>query len=248
MAQPVNNVLSPADLDATDYRKQFGEVATSSADFVTADSTLILSTVPFLPIGTSFTDIPLYPVGIVQQISYNEGNPSQFVGELGSSRKVATAGTSVGSGMISRLALHGNALVAALYRPTLIWIQSTDSLTEILDRISGDDKQWLSGFVSQDLDLFGAETGDFVDRVVSAGGLSSLLYKIPFGLVEIKRDPRQRVTAINFLEQCIIQGDQAGLSAGQFQVMDSISFGYERKRALKAIGPFGVSGDSTIGL
>ena len=78
--------------------------------------------------------------------------------------------------------------------------------------------------------------------------MNSLLYKIPFGLIEVKRDPRQRVTAINFLEQCMLLGNQSGMSQGQFQMIDSMSFNFERVRALKAVGPFALSDDTMVGL
>lgn len=248
MAQPTNYILTHDQLDASDYRKQFVENMTDATDYATADTSLVLSTVPFLQVGDSFTNIPLYPVGVTQQFSYNEGLPSQPLAEVGSSRRIIASGTASGSGSISRLIMHGNSLVAALYRPTLIWIKECDSLQDVLDRIAGSDKEWIQGLNAQTLDLWSTDTTEYVDRVISAGGMNSLLYKIPFGMVEVKRDVRQRVVAINFLEQCLLMGDQSGLSAGQFQLMDSMSFNYERKRPLKAIGPFSLSDDNLIGL
>lgn len=248
MAQPTNNILTPNELDGSDYRKQFVEIASDATDFSTADSSLLLSTVPFIEIGSSFDDLPLYTIGIAQQFSYNEGLPGQFVGELGSSRKIGVSGTSSGSGMISRLSIHGNSLAAVLYRPTLLWIKATDTLQDILDRIAGEDKQWIQGLNAQSVDMWDIDLDNEIDHVISAGGMNSLLFKIPFGLIEIKRDPRQRVTAINYLEQCLLLGNQSGLSAGQFQIIDSVSFNYERVRPLKAIGPFSLSADTAIGM
>lgn len=248
MAQPTDRILTTNQLDGADYRKQYTEIMTDATDFATADTSLILSTVPFLPVGDSFSDIPLYPVGLTQQVSYNEGLGGQFIPEIGSSRKTGASGTANGSGMISRLAVHGNSLVAALYRPTLLWINQTESLQGIKDRIAGNDKQWIQGLNTSNLDLWSADLTDYVDHVVAQGGMNSLLYKIPFGLIEIRRDVRQRVTSINYLEQCMLLGDQGGLSAGQFQIMESMSFNYERKRPLKGVGPFTLSGEELIGL
>ena len=248
MAQPTDKILTPDQLDGSDYRRQFIEVASDATDFVTADTSLILSTVPFLRPGDSFVDIPLYPVGITQQFSYNEGLPGQFLAEIGSSRKTGASGSASGSGMISRLAVHGNSLVAALYRPTLLWLNNTETLESVKDKIMGTDKEWIQGLNAQSIDLFSADVTEFVDRVIATGGMNSVLFKIPFGLVEIKRDSRQRVVQINYLEQCMLLGDQGGLSAGQFQVMDSMSFNYERKRPMKCVGPFSLSDDTAIGL
>lgn len=248
MAQPTNKILNSKDLEATDYRKQFVEACTDATDFASADSSLLLATIPFLPVGDSFTDYPLYPIGIAQQFSYNEGLQGNFVPEIGSSRKSAASGTSMGSGSITRLAIHGNSLVASLYRPTLLWIASSPSLSTIQDKISGADKEWIQGLNTQNIDLFSSDIDDYVDRVIASGGMNSLIYKIPFGMIEIRRDPRQRVTAINFLEQCQLLGNQSGLSAGQFQIIEAMSFNFERVRPLKAIGPFALSKDALIGV
>ena len=248
MAQPTNRILTPKDIENSDYRRQWVESVTDATDFGSADSSLILSTIPFLPIGDSFTEYPLFPVGVTQSFTYNEGLSGQFIPEIGSSRKTAASGTAMGSGSISRLALHGNSLVASLYRPTLLWIKSSKALASIQDKIVGENKEWIQGLNTQGLDLFSAETDEYIDRVVSAGGMNSLIYKIPFGLVEVRRDPRQRVISIVYLEQCMLLGDQSGLSAGQFQIIEGMSFNFERKRPLKAMGPFSLSGDKMVGL
>lgn len=250
MAQPSNRIVNTDQLSRADWRNQFLEVATSADDFATAESSLILSTVPFLPAGDNFVDIPLYPVGLAQNFGYNEGLNGQMVPEIGSSRKINTAGTAMGSGSISKLIVHGNSLVASLYRPALAFVASTTTLSKLKDKLigGGGAPQWVKGMVAQDIDLFSADLTDYVDRVVAQGGLNGLLFKVPFGLVEIRRDPRQRVVAINFLEQCGIRGSQAGLNAGQFQMVDQLSFEFERVRPLMAAGPFTLSDDAALGI
>lgn len=250
MAQPSNKIVTAELLDQADYRDQFVEVATSPDDYASGESSLVLSTVPFLPAGRNFTDVPLYPVGLAQSFSYNEGLAGQMVPEIGSSRKISTSGTAMGSGAISKLTIHGNSLAASLYRPTLAFIQSTASLSALQQRLMGPDidNNWLSGLMTQNVDLYSSELTEYVDSVVAQGGLNSLLFKVPFGLVEVKRDMRQRVVAINFLEQCSIRGTQSGLNAGQFQLIEQLSFEFERIRPMQAIGPFSLSNDTTLGL
>lgn len=249
MAQPSNRIVSADQMGSADYRNQFMEVATSASDFGTGDTSLVLSTVPFLPPGFNFTDLPLYPIGLAQSFAYNEGINGQMVPEIGSGRKTNTSGSTMGSGNISKLVIHGNSLTASLYRPTLAFISSTTSLSALASKLTGSDSTgWVSGLAVQDIDLFSAGVSDYVDRVVASGGMSSLLYKIPFGMVEIKRDARQRVLAINFLEQCGIRGNQSGLNAGQFQLVDSLSFEFERVRPLLSVGPFSLSSDIATGM
>lgn len=249
MAQPTNRILTPSQLEGSDYRNQFVETITDATDFATADSSLVLSTVPFLPVGDAFDDVPLLPIGVTQSFAYNEGLQGQFIPEIGSSRKVSASGTAMGSGTIQRLALHANSLITALYRPTILWIKSSATLSKLLDKFSGEDANWIKGLNAEDINLFEAsEVDEFVTRVVASGGFNSPLFKVPFGLVEVRRDPRQRVTAINFLEQCTLRGDQTGLSAGQFQIAESLSFDYERRRPLKNLGPFSLSTDELRGM
>jgi len=248
MAQPTGRILTPEQIANTDYRNQYVEHITDATDFATADSSLVLSTVPFLPIGDSFDDVPLYPVGVCQNFQYNEGLQGQFLPEIGSSRKIGASGTAMGSGSIQKLAIHGNSLVAALYRPALLWIKNSPSLSSVLDKISGEDAKWISGLKTQDINIFDIELDQYFQKVIATGGLNSPLFKIPFGLVEVRRDPRQRVTMITYLEQCSIRGDQSGLSAGQFQIAESLSFDYERRRPMKCLGPFALSSDDLIGI
>lgn len=249
MAQPTSKILTADMLENADFRQQFVEVATHADDFASGETSLILSTVPFLSPGDTFSDIPLYPVGLTQNFSWNEGLSGQFVPEMGSSRKIGVSGNAMGSGSISRLVLHGNSLVAALYRPTIEFIATCDTLKDITDRISGDSaKKWILGLSMQGGDIMNSDLTDYVDHVIAQGGMNSLLYKIPFGMIEVQRDPRQRVVGINFLEQCNLRGNQKGLSANQFQLIDSMSFEFERVRPLKGVGPFSLSSDTLVGM
>lgn len=250
MAQPSSRIITSDQLAAADSKNYFVEVATLPVDFASAEHSFIFSTVPFLPEGLSFTDIPLYVLGATQNFSTNEGLPGQFIPEIGSARKVNTAGSAMGSGVISRLMFHGNSLVAALYRPTLQFIKNTETLSTLTDKImaSSNDIGWIKGLIVDGVDLFDVDLNTYVDRVVASGGLNSILYKIPFGLIQVKRDAKNEGLEIMYYEQCAIRGDHDGLSAGQFQLTDSISFDFERRRSLLAAGPFSISTTSTVGI
>lgn len=248
MAQPSNRIVTEDMLNQADYRDQFMEMVTSPDDYASADTSLVLSTVPFLPVGLNFTDIPLYPVGLAQNFSYNEGLNGQMLPEIGSSRKINTSGSAMGSGAISKLLVHGNSLASSLYRPSLAFVMSTTSLSDIADKVNGANNAWITGLLSPEIDLFSADLTSYIDNVVAQGGMNAILFKIPFGLIEIKRDMRQRVVSINFLEQCAYRGTQSGLSAGQFQIVDQVSFEFERVRPLQSIGPFSISTDTAVGM
>lgn len=250
MAQPSHKILNENNLAKGDYRDKFTEVVTSPNDFATGDSSLILSTVPFLPEGDTFVDTPIYPIGLTQNFNWSEGINGNFVPEIGSTRKINTAGTASGSGSISKLIFHGNSLLASLFRPTFFFMSAVPELKAIRDKIltSSSNQDWIKALAVQEFDLFGAELGDAVDRVVAPGGLNSLLYKLAFGIIELKRDPKQRVLAINYFEQCAIRGNQGGVGAGQFQQSDSISFDFERMRPLTTIGPFSLSSGAADGI
>lgn len=240
-----NKVITAETLDTTDWRNQWIERETSANDFATGESTLLISTVPFLPGGDNFIDIPLYPLGLTQNFSYTEGIIGAMVPELGSSRKTNTAGSAMGSGTISKLLIHGNSLAASLFRPTFQFFATTETLSNLAYKVMSPsiDTEWIKGLLTSDIDIWSAELTEYIDRVVSGGGQNSLLYKMPFGLVEIVRDPKQRVININYFEQCGVRGTQGGVSQGQFQMIEAFNFEFERMRALSSFGPFNVSGD-----
>ena len=250
MAQPSNKIITENNLSTSDYREQWLETATSPNDFATGDATLILSTVPFLPPGTAFTDIPLYPVGLTQSFSWSEGVISQFVPEIGSTRKVNTAGTPQGSGQISKIVYHGNSLVASLYRPTFFFMAAKPDWAALADGVltGTSSLDWIKGIATNGIDLFDVELEDALDKVVAMGGMGSNLFKIPFGLIEIKRDAKMRGLSINYFEQCALRGNQGGVSAGQFQVVDSVSFEFERMRPLTAAGFFTLDSNTLDGI
>lgn len=244
MAQILSKILNQVELANSDYRKKFVETSTSPNDFVTGDASLILSTTPFLPPGDSFVDLPMYPIGLTQQFSANEGIMGQFVPEIGSARKINTAGTASGSGSISRLEIHGTSLAAALFRPTFYFFSTIPELSGTFGNklfASSSDAEWIKSLCTNGTDLYSADLSSAMDKVIAGGGMNGLLYKLPFGLLEVKRDARQRVCKINYYEQCAIRGQSDGMSAGQFQLQDNFSFEFERKRPLTTAGIFTLS-------
>ena len=139
MADPTIKNIG-ADYTATDYRNNFVQMKTAPSDFATADATLIFSTYPFLPKGLNPSDseIILYPVGIAQQVAYNEGVNQQFIPEIGSERKVGVSGTAIVSGQINRLQVHGPSLLTSLYYPSIIFYASTQiGHKTIMDKVKG---------------------------------------------------------------------------------------------------------------
>lgn len=244
-AKTSKSIITSETLATTDWRNQWIETDTSANDFATGEGTLLISTVPFLPAGDNFSDVPMYPVGLTQQFSFTEGLIGAMVPELGSARKTNTVGTAMGSGTISRLLIHGNSLASCLLRPSLQFMASTSTLSTLADKIlsPSTNTEWIKGLLTSATNLWDAELTEYIDKVVAAGGQNSLLYKIPFGLVEVIRDPKQRVVGINYFEQCGFRGMQGGVSAGQFQMIESMNFEFERVRAVAGFGPFSVSSD-----
>lgn len=251
MSQPSNRIVSSNQIARTDYRKHFVEASTHPFDYATADSTLVLATVPFLPPGYNHNEVDVYPVGLTQNFSWNEGIAGTFVSEIGSSRKVNTAGSSIGSGTIAKMVIHGPSLATALYRPTFTFLKSFSSLSSLNEKSahdsvisSSESMRWIAGLVSNAGDI---ENLANIDSVIASGGMNSLMYKIPFGLISVTRDAKGRVLGINFFEQCSLRGTQGGVSAGQFQLVDSMSFEFERVRPLLSVAGFTLSDESTVG-
>jgi hypothetical protein len=249
MAGPSSKVITSSNIAQHDYRDKFLETVTHPNDFATADASLIFSTFPFLPAGTAFADIPLSLLGLTQNFNWNEGATTQYVPSVGTYRTLGVSGKAQGSGMISKLTLHGNSLVTALYRPTFAFMQAVTEFDNAADKIFSvdSDTDWIKGLLSADLDIYAAELDDLTNNVIATGGLDSLLYSIPFGLVAVKNDARNKTVAIDYFEQCLVMGVQDGMTAAQFQLSDSVSFGFERRRGLTVLGSFTLNGDSNQG-
>ena len=236
-------------LNSHDFRDKHIETISHPNDFTTADATLLFSTYPFLPPGDSFNDIPLHLIGYVQQFGWNEGVPGVMLGELGSDRRSNTAGSSTGQASITRIQTHGNSLAAALYRPSFYYYMAHPSLDGIRRRLftGGGEPEWLKGLASDGVNMYTADLSDHLEKVIAMGSTNSLLYKLPFGIIAVRQDPKQRVTGITFFEQCALRSIQNSFSAGQFQIYDNVSMEYERSRPMLSVGDFMLSDADMVG-
>ena len=248
--QPINMITTSKNMHKSDHRNNYQELLTHPFDITSGDATQIIATVPFLPAGEYFMNIPANMVGVCQQFGINETLPGTMLTHMGTSRKVGVSGNTQCMGSMTRLQIHGNSLVTALYRSTFYYILEHPELQHILNRLftTGAEPEWIKGINSNGFNPFSSDLSSHLDKVIATGSLTSMLFKFPFGLIIVKKDQKQRVTDIKFLEQCHIRGQNEGVSAGAFQMYDSLTFEFERVRPLTCFNNYSLSKQEAVGL
>jgi len=141
----------------------------------------------------------LYPIGLLQQFSYQQGRQVAPMQTIGSGRAYFTTGKSTVSFNMARLFVKGPNLLRALYKN------------------------------AEAVGVKVSTPNAFGERPVSQGAtnfainLDSELFLIPFGIAVHYRDKSNNPMGGVYMESCMIQSYQSGLTAGQAMIMESVS-------------------------
>ena len=146
--------------------------------------------------STSQAESDLYPVGLLQQFTFSQSRQVAPMQTIGSGRAYFTTGKSMVQFNIARLFAKGPNLLKALY----------------------------SNAVTAGVDLT-----KFGERPIATGtpnfavNLDSELFLIPFGLQVIFRDKANNSLGGVYLESCMINSYNLGLSAGQNVMLENVA-------------------------
>ena len=138
----------------------------------------------------------LYPIGLLQQFTFSQSRQVAPMQAIGSARAYFTTGKSMVQFNIGRLFAKGPNLLKALYR---------------------------------NAEKAGVNLTKFGERPIAANSpnfavnLDSELFLIPFGLQVIFRDKANNSLGGVYLESCMINSYNLGLSAGQNVMMENVS-------------------------
>ena len=139
--------------------------------------------------------VELLPIGMVQQMSWQQSKPTQPMMAIGSGRTFFTSGKSQTSWTMSRLLMNGRNLMRVLYQA---------AVAKGVDPSAFDDKA-----------AYGP-TGQFFTN------LDSELYHIPFGLGVLFRSKAHDWVGAFYAENCMIGSYSVGLNAGQTMIMEQV--------------------------
>jgi hypothetical protein len=187
----------------------------------------------------SAKSLPVYPLGIVQQMSLGQSkNISRFF-EIGSDRSYFISGRSMGQISLGRLSFHGPSLLRALYA----YYDTSNSTKEnsykmrsLFDTSSGTNPFGVPPFRTgaNNKEATSAQ-GEKLHSVMIPPGydnffinLASDLFSQPMGLLFVLKDNEETTYGAFYLEQCYVPSHSMGFDAQGLIISESVSIQYER--------------------
>lgn len=152
------------------------------------------------------TEYGLLPIGMVQQISFQQSKPTQPLMAVGSGRSFFTSGKAQTSWTAARLWVKGPNLLKVMYA----WSRRTK------DKGGKDLSTKLQPAAMNDI----AAVDDADDFYTN---LDSELYYMPFGMMCLFRDKVHDYLGAFYVELCMIGNWGSSVTAGSSQIMESVS-------------------------
>lgn len=185
----------------TNFFKKVVEFNNDPNDTVSAEASLLLVTRPTLKafenIATSATEFNshMFLLGGVMNFSPNESKQIVPIKEIGSARKRLVPGPTQYSASLSRLLTGHSNIKYALYQ----WLFTINKEMKLVRAPGPNNNSHFSGFESE-------------------------IYKIPFGIINLKATAGGDVVGADFLERCFLNSVNIGQSAQSPVVAENISF------------------------
>lgn len=140
--------------------------------------------------------VPLLPIGMVQQVTWSQQKPTQPMMAIGSGRSFFTSGKATTSWSMARLLMNGRNLLNVLYKSALA---KGIKIAEFDDPAAA------------------ANNSQFYTN------LDSELYMMPFGLGMLFRNKAHDWVGAFYGEACVINSYSIGVSAGQSMILEQVS-------------------------
>lgn len=141
-------------------------------------------------------DVPLLPIGMVQQMSWTQQKPTQPLMAIGSGRSFFTSGKATTQWSAARLFVNGRNLLRVLYHNAVHLGVNAESF--------------------DDPAAFGANSKFFTN-------LDSELYYLPFGMACIFRNKAHDWLGAFYAELCMISSWSLSFAAGQNQILENVT-------------------------
>ncbi|MEM5810440.1 MAG: hypothetical protein QXP66_00895 [Candidatus Aenigmatarchaeota archaeon] len=193
--------------------------------FISSDSTLVAAG----PRSFS-TSLVVYPIGVIENFSMNEGRQLQRIYEIGSALSYFVVGRALGSITIAQVYFNGPALVSALYAAFKIVDKKNPSL-EILPLVEGNETNEIKVNTMPGKAL----TKDpYRNRGFYAATLFSDLFRHPFGLLLYHRDSVGNPVGGLYFENAYVSGRQLATTAGAIVIAEGVGIEYTKSIPVEA--------------
>lgn len=194
------------------------DLDTSAINAAHPDDTLVFAG----PVRKPASPDTLLPIGMLQQISFQQGKQTQPLMSIGGGRAFFTSGKSQTSWSAARLFVNGRNFLRALH---------DQAIKSGIDVTAFDDKAGAAQSTP-------AGTGD-ANQPKYVVNLDSELFYLPFGMGCMFRNKQRQICGAFYMEACMISSWSTAIGAGQSQIMEQVSGMADR------ILPWKVSGGTT---
>lgn len=215
-----------------------------NGEYLSSESTLVLAGPSRLTHLTgndgnlgAYTSNSLFPLGLLQNASFAQNRQVTRLFEIGSKRAYFVPGRMFANFNIGRVMFYGPSLMRMLYAlapSTLLNFGGQPLSSDVA--IPAD---YLNLFPTTQ--LFGAPgAGGLANEAENRDffiNLASELFNIPFGLVMIFKDTRNRLYGGTYLEDCYIEAHQMGVDSNSVIIAESVTGQFDSVAPIQLVQP-----------
>ena len=210
-------------------------VEIKNGEYLSSESTLILagpSRFTHLNSAGGLTSNAIIPLGLIQNLSVAQSRPVGRMFEIGSKRAYFVPGRLFANFQMGRVMFYGPSLMRMLYATAPIGPgQQLGPFGQELNRDPDDAQQTGVTIPTAYQDLFQTTA---LQNAPGYGGtqneanrdfyinLASELFNVPFGLILVFKDTRNRPYGATYLEDCFIEAHNMSLDANSVVVSEAV--------------------------
>lgn len=205
-----------------DFENYHVSADVDTTKFISADSTLIAAGPKTL---SDMGNATVYPLGLAENFSINEGRQIQRIFEIGSALSYFIVGRALGSLTLAQVYFNGPALESMLYAAYNIKPKK-NNFTEIGSLLD----------TSNEEIRLNTSPGNVLPggKGFNSVSLFSDLFRHPFGLLMYHKDSDGNPVGGLYFEQAYISGKQLATTAGAIVLAVGVGIEYTRSRPVEA--------------
>lgn len=205
-------------------------------NFLNGQFILLCAGPPFFSSLANTENIPVYPIGLTQNVALSQNKAISRIFEIGSDRSYFISGRSVGQLSLGRVVYHGPSLLRALYA---YYNTETDTSPGSYQIDSLADAASSHGIAPFAAGGEGEVSAGLHSVKIPPGygnmflNLASDLFSQPMGLFLVFKDNAGNNVASVYLDQCYVPQHSIAVDAQGLIIQESVGIQYERMQPVK---------------
>lgn len=225
-----------------------GEI--QNGEYLSSESTLVLagpSRFTHLNSAGGLTSNAIIPLGLIESFSVQQSRQVGRLFEIGSKRAYFVPGRLFANFNMGRVMFYGPSLMRMLYAVAPIGeSKQLGPFGSELNRDPDDPEGDGTGNITQYNELFQRSTLQAAPGYGGTNGeqnrdffinLASELFNVPFGLILVFKDTRNRPYGAVYLEDCLIEGHSLSLNANSVVISESVSGQFDSVTPIQLVTP-----------